>query len=158
MLEAKEREIDGIVFRYQPMTATPARKLFDELVQRFGPALGAALGGIDDLPAPENGATEVQLGAITGALGIGISDFSKALEPEFHAKLVERLGEKTEFQNDQGFVKFDEANREVMFGTKLATELKWILFCLEVQFSDFLDLFQEAISGTVSTKVLMPLS
>ena len=61
-LEAKEKEIDGIVFRYQPMMATPSRKLWDELVQQFGPAVGNAIAGLENISTVSGEDGQISIG------------------------------------------------------------------------------------------------
>lgn len=142
MLEPQEKTIDGITFRYQPMMATPARKLLDELVQRFGPVIGSFIEGLsaaDEL----NLETEMNamLGTVTGPLGSGIKQLSKQMDPKFHATVVEQLSKQTQFSDDDGasYLPLKKERVEVMFATRLTTELKWIAFCLEVQYADFFE-------------------
>ena len=153
-LDAKEKEIDGVVFRYQPMRATPARELLDELIQRFGPSVGAAIKGIQ---APEGMSMDDDIGGfisgIGSAIGSGVSGFSSAMDPKFHTKLVNQLGATTLIDTDcsGNFVPFTPEVRDMLFGTKLATEWKWILYCLEVQYGDFLDSLRKVATDLTGT-------
>ncbi len=43
MLDPEHKEIDGTEFCYQPMMLKQSRKQFDQLSQRFGPAIASAI-------------------------------------------------------------------------------------------------------------------
>jgi hypothetical protein len=156
MLEAVSKEIDGIAFKYQPMMATPARTLFDKLVNKMGPALAGALEGVDqanDLTLSED--TEDQMGmlsALLPALGKGIRELSAALNENFHREIVKTLGAQTQIEQDGNWISLDKNVQEVLFAQKLTLEFKWIAFCLGVQYEDFLALSRTAALQTVISK------
>jgi len=147
MLVPEEKEIDGRRFSYTPLMVKPARKLFNELVKRFGPSVGGAISSIqsDITDVKEDTSDGDLVKAIAGALGTGVTGLSQALDPTFHEQLVVDLGRNTMVEESEGMVPLTADQREKIFGGKMATELKWIAFCLGVQFSDFLDLLKEGV-------------
>lgn len=154
-LEKVEKEIDGRNYRYTPMFLKPARKLLDQLVQRFGPALAdavAELDGVDDVSADQEAAAAV--GTMAGPLGAAMKQAFSALDPEFHDKLTETLAKQTEIQNDDGNWVGLGTIREMYFATRIMTEFKWIWFCLSSQYADFLEPVQNGALKMMALKGL----
>lgn len=158
MLEPQEKEIDGSVYLYQPLMATPARELLDQLIRKFGPALAAAIEGLEnaDLNLDQDTVNIGEiLGTVTDSLGGGVRELTAALQPAFHHKLVDQLGKQTQIKNvetSEQFVPFSKDIREVLFATNLLAEFKWIAFCLEVQYSDFFELLRTTAARAVAFK------
>lgn len=140
MLEAQEKEIDGIKFKYQPLMAEKAREMFDKLAGRFGPAIAAAVEKLEDAKGLDlEKDLSNSLGLLTGSAGGLLREVCANLDPKFHKELVHTLGEQTHIMGEKGFIPFAHEQREIMFGTKLLTEFKWLGFCLSVQYADFLE-------------------
>ena len=154
MLETQDRTIDGVTFRYQPMMAKPARELFDKLLQAYGPALAAAVEALEkaeDLDL-ESDVAEM-LGAVIGSVGGSIREITFATSPVFHREIAEALHKQSMIKNDDGnFVPLAGSTAEMLFGTKLLTEAKFIGYCLEVQFSDFFELFKTGAMRALAMK------
>lgn len=139
LITAEEKEIDGIRFRYTPLMLKQSRATFDELAQRFGPAIAAAVEGLG--AAELNADMEIAqvLGSVTDSAGALLRGFVGGLDPAYHAKLADALAKQTEFVNDKGnWLPLGDNIRELMFGARLLTETKLIWWCLSVQYSDFL--------------------
>lgn len=162
MLESATKEIGGIEFRYQPMMATPARTLFDKLVNRFGPTLAGALEGVDQANEITLDQKAEDMGGIIAhllpALGKAIREVSTALNENFHRELVNTLGKQTHVMTDNdngsGFVLLDKNVQEMLFAQKLTVEFQWIAFCLGVQYEDFFELSKMAAMKTVVSKAI----
>lgn len=160
MLEAITKEIGGYEFKFQPLMATPARTLFDKLVNRFGPTIASAMEGLEqanELNLEQE--TEDQAGMIAAmfpALGSGIRELSGALNENFHRDIVKTLGDQTHvrLEEDGEFVSLRKEVREVLFAQKLTLEFKWLGFCLGVQFADFFELFKAAALKAVVAKAV----
>lgn len=158
MLEAQEREIDGSVYWYQPLMATPARELLDQLIRKFGPAFAAAVEGLEnaDLNLDQDTVNVGEiLGTVTESIGGSIREAVRGLEAPFHHKLVEQLGKQSQIKNTETqnqFVPLSKDIREVHFATNLLSEFKWIAFCLEVQYSDFFALLRTTAARAVAFK------
>jgi hypothetical protein len=153
MLEVVQTEIDGYEFTYQPLMATPARALFDKLVQRFGPAVAGAVRGLKDADLSDDMEMAEALGSVTESVGSLISGLASGLDPKFHAQLVDDLFKQVQFKNEHGnFAPLDKGTREIMFGTKLLLEMKLVSFCLKAQFSDFLAPLQSLTSSALALR------
>lgn len=150
MLEAEEKEIDGFTFRYQPMMAKKARALFDKLAQRFGPAIASAVEGLADADVDAEMNFAESIGGLTSSAGGLLRGVAGGMDPAFHAALADELAAKTQVMNDDGnFVPLSNDWREVAFGTKLLTEWRLIMWCLNVQYADFLAPLQSlAVTAT----------
>ncbi len=154
MLEMKEKEIDGHVFRYQPLMATEARRILLGLIQRFGGSVAAGIEGmagqdLDNIDMVKN-ASEV-LGKMANSIAGIIRQITTSLTPEYYERLVEKLGKRTTIRvvADSGqsdWPELTKGTRDLMFGTSLLTEAKWVAFCLEVQYADFFELARGAIA------------
>ncbi len=139
MLDAQETEIDGTVFRYQPMMLKKSRGMFAQLSQRFGPAIASAVEGLGDADLSPDMEITQALGTITQSAGGLLRGVVGALDPAYHEKLANELAAQTQYQKEAGgFVPLDNSTREVMFGANLLTEYKLIVWCLGIQYSDFL--------------------
>lgn len=149
MLEKQTKEIDGLEFRYQPLMATEARKILVELINRFGGSIASGLEelGETDLGDDVDGDTEVasMLGKMGKSAGGIIRELTMNLTPEYYEKLCNTLGGQSEVKmvgdnGQEAWPTMDKGTRDLMFGTKLLTEAKWIGFCLGVQYADFFGL------------------
>lgn len=140
MLEHEDKEIDGIVFRYHPMMLKQSRLTFDGLAQRFGPAIAAAVEGLNEAQInADMEVTEIAGGLAASAAGL-IRGFVGGLDGKYHASLADALAKHTEYRNDEGnFVPLAVDVREVMFGARLLTEVKLMGWCLSMQYADFLE-------------------
>lgn len=129
MRETQETTIDGVSFRVAQLGFKKARKVFMRVSKVLGPAL-ATLGA--ESQAGEEISNEAILGAISGTLAT-VSD-------EDLDWLADTFGETTWFSRDrEKWPLLKEANREMLFGGgNLLLFFRWIKFCLEVNFSDFL--------------------
>ncbi|MDP6424346.1 MAG: hypothetical protein QGG14_06355 [Planctomycetota bacterium] len=148
MLEKEESEIDGNVYRYQPLKLKPARALFDRVVQSFGPAIANALEGLKDAEElDEDMDVTVALGALSGSFAGMLRGVVDGLDERTHAKLADDFAKQLEVEvpldpnepdGERAFMPL-ESMREQLFGRRLLTEGKVIVFCLRAQFEDFLE-------------------
>ncbi len=153
MLETEEKEIDGIWFKYQPMMLKDSRRMFDGLAQRFGPAIASAIEGLDQAEIDMDMKVNEMLGGVVKSAGGLLRGFVAGLDPSYHEQVANQLAKGTEYQNESGnYVPLDNNTRETMFGAKLLTETKLIIWCLSVQYSDFLEPLQQAAMTAVSLR------
>ncbi len=139
MIEAEDKEIDGHDFRYHPMMLKASRKQWDELAQRFGPAVAAAIEGLGAAQIDVDMELTEILGTATESAGGLLRGFVAGLDPKYHEKLADLLASQTQIKNEKGnYVPLTNDMREVLFGTHLLTEVKLIWWCLSVQYADFL--------------------
>jgi len=130
MREPQKKTIDGITFEVTPLGFKQGRKAFVRLSKALGPALGAAP-SVDALKAGRN------VSAILERLVAEVSDD----DLEWFAST---LGDKnTRYSTDlEAWPFLNSANRETLFQGRLTLFFKWLIFALEVNFSDFLDLLK----------------
>lgn len=140
MLEAQEREIDGLKYTYQPLMLKPARALFDKLVQRFGPAISMAIERLTDAEVTEDMPLEEALGHVASSAGGLIKGVVNGLDSKTHNEIADIVAKQTtvDMENNGNMMPLTDA-RELLFGCNLLTEFKVIAFALEVQFADFLE-------------------
>jgi hypothetical protein len=156
MIEAKDKLIDGDNYRFTPLMVKQARAELDKLIQKFGPAIALAVKGFEsinldadiDLEGPKSEALLSALPAVAGSVSGAVTGFSAALSPAYHADLVETFFKNVELEVDGGWRRLEPKFCNVHFATKLLTETKVLLFCLEVQYSDFFGLW-ESLGATI---------
>lgn len=143
MLDIEEKEIDGRVYRYQPLMLKPARKLFDKLVQRFGPAVANGLDGLGEAQIDDGSEVTEALGNLAKSAAGVMRGVVEGLDEITHAHICDTLAKQTtvEWTNEDSgqsaFMQLTEV-RELLFGKNLLTEMKVVAFCLGVQYEDFL--------------------
>ena len=145
MIEKKQKEIDGVTFEFMPLMATPARDMLVQLCNKLGPSLASGIEGLDKAKSfsLESNVAEL-IPALAGSLGGTIRSFCTSLQPGFYKNLITLFLSRVTFQNENGGMqKLDEAAREIMFAVKLMTEMKVLIWCLEVQYADFFGLLRK---------------
>jgi hypothetical protein len=158
-LEPTQKEIDGILFEYRPLLATPARGLLNKLIGKFGPALAGAIEELKKAGDFDMDADVSELPMLFGdALGALVREISLGADANFHNGVVDLLRKQSSAQNTDGNMQplgtgtGVNMYAEQLFAVHQLRELKWIAFCLEVQFSDFLGGLREAGSALMATK------
>lgn len=161
MLEKEETEIDGNLYRYEPLKLKPARALFDKLVQRFGPAIANAIEGLKDADELDDGLEVTEaLGMLSGSFAGMIRGVVDGLDEKTHSKLADDLCLQLEVEvpldpnepdGERAYMPL-KAMREQLFAKRLLTESKVLVFCLRVQFEDFLEPMQRLVTTSVSLR------
>lgn len=149
MIETVQKEIDGVLYEFAPLMATPARDMLDQLVSKFGPTAANAVDGLKTVRSfsLESDAMTEMVPAIAESLGGAIRGFSASITPGFHKQLVDLFLRQVSFRNEAGEMQgLTPSNREAMFATKLALETKILFFCLEAQYSDFFALLRRGLN------------
>jgi len=114
--------------------------MFDGLAQRFGPAIASAIEGLSDADIDSDMQIEQMLGNVSKSAGGLLRGVVAGLDPSYHEKIANELATQTQFRNEGGnFVPLEPAMREMMFGANLLTETKLVVWCLGVQYADFLE-------------------
>jgi hypothetical protein len=156
MIETVEKEIDGVRYQFTPLMAKAARNELDQLIQRFGPSIANGIKGLQavgdfniDTDVDELATKIAGLQAVSGSLGNTLEAFCGALTPAYHANLarifLSNVLAEVEVPNpatggiDMGMQKLTEDFRNIYFATKLLTETKVLIWCLEVQYGDFFE-------------------
>ncbi len=157
MLEPEEKEIDGKVYTYQPLTLKPARALFDRLVQRFGPAVANAVEGLQDAEIDEEAEITEVLGSVAGSVAGLLRGVVQGLDSTTHAYLCDTIAKQTkvEWVNEEtgqsALMPLMDV-RELLFGKSLLTEIKVVMFGLQVQFDDFLGPMQNLATSALALR------
>lgn len=135
MREAQKKTIGEVTFEVTPLGFKQGRKAFVRLSKAVGPALAAAE-SVDHIKAGRG---------VTGML-------EKLLDNVTDDDLdwfAEVMGKATRFSRDgDRWPYLDGNNREALFGGNLVLFFKWIVFCLEVNYADFLDLLKSGQPAT----------
>ena len=134
MREPTKKTIGDITFEVTPLGFKQGRKAFVRLSKALSPSLGELTAAKDLFDA----------GTIAGALEKLLDHISDEDLDWF----AEVMGKGTRFSRDGDKWPFlNEANREALFAGNLMLFFQWLVFCFEVNFSDFLGLFKDALKG-----------
>ncbi len=129
MREVKSKEINGVTFEVTQLGFKSGRAVFMRVSKLIGPSLAALAHGA---PSLKTVTSEALLTALSKALMTVNDDDLEYLASQF--------GETTRFHkgdpSKSPFLKAD--NREELFSGNLVLFFQWLMFCLEVNFSDFL--------------------
>jgi len=156
MIEIQEKTIDGDCYRFTPLMVKKARAELDKLLQKFGPAVALAIKGLEsvnvdadiDLEGSRGEAIVSALPAVAGSLSGAVTGFSAALTPAYHAELVETFFKNVTIDVGESQQRLTPEFCSLHFATRLLTETKVLLFCLEAQYSDFFGLW-ESLATTI---------
>lgn len=153
MLDAEENDIDGLTYQYTPLMLKPARQLFDKLIQRFGPAVANAVEGLQGADLDDEMEIEHALGNVAGSAAGLLRGVVDGLDPKFHAELCDTLAKQTlvDIEGDGNLVPLQTV-RELLFGRKLLTEAKVVMWCLKVQYDDFLEPMQTLATTAIALR------
>lgn len=128
MIETKSKKIGDVTYRVRQLKATSGRKILVRLLKVFGPALDAVdtKGGIN-------------IGALLGGALQG-------LDEETVDSLCDTFAQQTEFELANGnFVGLGEAGQfDLHFAGKYVEMTQWLVFCVQVNFADFLGVLSAA--------------
>lgn len=130
-MEPQRRTIDGVEFEVTPLGHKLARQGFVRLSKIIGPALAAAPTGQDaDMQA---------------ALGM-LVDRADDSDLEWFG---DAFGKASRFSTDGGtrWPFLGAPEREALFTGRLMLYFQWLIFALEVNYSDFLDWLKRAAAG-----------
>lgn len=153
MLEVEENEIDGLTYQYSPLMLKPARALFDKLIQRFGPAIANAVEGLQGADLTDDMEVDEALGNVAGSAAGLLRGVVDGLDPKFHAELCDTFAKQTlvDVEGDGNMLPLVGV-RELLFGRKLLTEAKVVMWCLKVQYADFLEPMQTLATTAIALR------
>ena len=156
MLESQTREIDGLTYTYQPLMLKPARALFDKLIQRFGPAIAAAVDGLKDAEIDEGAEIIQALGSIAGSVAGFLRGVVSGLDSKTHSEICDVIAKQMRVdypQQDEGTKQMALMDvRELLFGQSLLTEFKVVMFGLQAQYDDFLAPMQSLATTAIALR------
>jgi len=131
MRETKTKRIGDIDYAVLQLNDTDASKLWMRLVRIFTPVMGAGLKALPDT-GPELSIADLT----TQAIGEALIAFSGNMTEEDYLYIYDTLSTDATFDNGNGSVslKLDKYH----WAGRHTKKLQWIVFALEVNFSDFL--------------------
>lgn len=150
MIEPVRKEIDGTTYEFRPLRLKEARKQLDKLIKKLGPSVASAVEGLQTAENFDEEATLKMLSIVSGSIGGAVREFCAALTPEYHAELANIFLNQVAYQTEEGMPQLTEAKREFLFATKILTETKILLWCLEVQYADFFELARRGVQRASS--------
>jgi hypothetical protein len=153
MIEPKTKEIDGCTYTYNPLLLKPARLLFNKLLNRFGPAIASAVEGLESADFDTDSEVLEAIGTASQSAGNLMRELVKGLDEKFHAELCDKLAAQTQVDEagNGNLVPLTQV-RELLFAQNLTTEFKVVLFCLEVQYQDFLAPLRSLAEGALAAR------
>lgn len=131
-MEAQRKTIEGVEFEVTPLGHKLARQGFVRLSKILGPALAAATADGQDAD-------------MAAALGM-LVDRADDSDLEWFG---DTFGKATRFSTDGGarWPFLGSPEREALFTGRLMLYFQWLIFALEVNYSDFLDWLKRAAKG-----------
>ena len=128
MIETQSKKIGPRIYRVRQLKATQGRKVLVRLLKSFGPALDSLDKG------------KQNVGALLGRV---LSE----LDEETVDYLCDTFAANTEFDLENGnFIGLGESGQfDLHFAGRYADMTQWLIFCVQVNFADFLGV----LSGVV---------
>lgn len=151
-IEYRERLIGEHMYRVTQLGAKPGRAMLVRLVKLLGPGIGSFVGGIGRVGPPPSKPNELQLEAMEEsglALGFadGIHELCARLNEKDFGELVDQFARHTVV------VVSDELQPQLTeifdqhFAGRYDLMLKWLAFCLEINFGSFFGGAADSRSG-----------
>ena len=139
MREPESRVIDGVEFKVTPLARKAQRTAFVKLTKIIAPAVAKAADGaksVADLQAHMGKHLVSVIDSLASKVEVEDLDYFEGL-----------FSKCTEYSEDGGekwpHLRHEE-NRDAVFGGRLPLYFQWMKFCLEVNFSDFLEFAKPA--------------
>lgn len=150
MLESKRTTIGEYQYEMTLLTAPVGRRLLVRLFKTLGPAVSAALAGL-----PEGKDDKIGLGDLsTRAIGDAVGMLAETISEAELDNICEILAKVTEYSPDGGNRWLPMSKGEGVdehWAGRYLDMFKWIVFGLEVNYSDFLDA-PRSLVGLVSAQ------
>lgn len=120
---------EPVYFRVTQLPFKSSRKVLVRLTKRLGPAIATVASQASSLK-------DLQDGSMIDAVG----DFAQALDDDDLDFFSEAFGPATEFNKDNGakWPRLTTANQSGLFQGDLGLYLKWLWFCVEANYADFM--------------------
>lgn len=144
-IESKTAEIDGYSYEVRQLGALEALEVLDKIKG----AAAAALKDVDKLAALQMGDT-----TITGLAAIG--QLAASIDAKDLRFVIDRFGKTTcVHEGDRSpdlIFKGNSSKLDEHFSGRLLSMFKWLGFCCEVNFGDFLGGLRESLSKSAPAK------
>lgn len=141
MLETREKTIGNHTYYVRQLGATKGRQALVRLVKTLGPVLGAALGGmsLEQMSKSKEPINVMDMDADT------IAPLLESLATHINESDLEwfcdTFGECTQVKTPEGGqVPLNKEKQELHFAGRYGEMFRWLGFCLEVNFKDFLSI------------------
>lgn len=131
MLKTESRAIGNSVFHVRQLGTRVGRATLTRLLKTLGPAMGAFLEGRD--------LAKIEGEPSGSAMAKVLAELSGSLSDEDLDYFCRTFGEATLVETEAGRqVPLTLETQELLFAGKYDELFKWLLFCLEVNYSSFL--------------------
>jgi hypothetical protein len=153
-LNTHDKRIDGDLYKVTMLPAKHGRKLLLELKTILGPTIAELLRGFGDDKKGEQ--TESLVDMDMSPIADAVAEFSQAVSPEKYQEVYTLFARHTSVEIGQDgtpdFRRIILNEQENHFQGRLLTEFKWMAYCLQVNYSDFLS-GMESIKSVVGSAV-----
>lgn len=139
--DKKTKIIDGVTYEVSLLPAPIGRKLLMDLKRIIGPAIAELL---SNTSSTVESLGDMDVTNVSGA----IARISQDVSSDFYSEVYSILASKTKFSRD-GIESVDLRVAPDHFMGRYLSEMKWIAFALEVNYSDFLSAVQPIASHAV---------
>lgn len=133
MLETREKRIGDVTYQVTQLPAPSGRRLLVRLYKVLGPAIAAALRGL-----PES-SESLSLGNLqTAAIGDAMLELAQTLTEDELDHVCEIFSQHTLFSREPEKWQPLKVEKDLHWSGNFLNMFKWLAFCLEVNYSDFL--------------------
>jgi len=131
-----EREIDGVTYRTVPLGFAQGLPILKRLMDIAAPALAATLRAGDGGKAATAAEKKKQLVAMGAGL---MSVLPSTLQTDDLTTFAKAFGAQSSYLNDDAkwCSLLKDADRNVHFNQRYMPFLRWLIFCVEVNFASF---------------------
>lgn len=129
---SETKELDGLVFRASQMPFREQRKMFVFLSRKVSPALQELFQGLGSV-------ADVKEGLNPAAMAKALRQLVEQVSDEDLQTIANSLGLSCEVRDPEAgdWVMMTTVVQDRIFRGKLSTFFAWVVFCVEVNFSDF---------------------
>ncbi len=148
MLKQRKRTISGVTYQVTQLGWEQARSVFVRLTKMLGPALADGIESLDTAVSGKSGELSLEKVSVKSISAL-LSQLVEKLSEDDFKYLTDVFAESTAIVKADG--KVPQLKDEIFshFAGDFARLLKWLVFCVEVNFFDFLS-EQGGIAGLLS--------
>jgi hypothetical protein len=153
--KTNDKRIDGDLYKVTMLSAKEGRKLLLELKTILGPTIAELLRGVGGKDGKGESLLDMDMSPIADA----VAEFAHAVSPEKYQEVVTLFASRTTVTIGAGTPdqrEFILSQIDNHFQGRFLTEFKWISYCLEVNYSDFLgglESMKSVVGNAVAAKI-----
>ena len=130
MLKQEARTIGNTTYRVRLLATSEGRPILVRLTKLLGPSFGTLLAGMKGTSLLDAG---------NDAVAWAVKDLSERVTDDDLAVLCEVFGSASEVQIGDKVLPLSKEFQELHFAGKYGEMMRWIGFCVELNYADFLD-------------------